>query len=243
MQYSRLTDATAGRAPSSEVAPFTNRSLAPWMAGRLGLDAPLALLAINFSSLVLGTFALARLAMDLSRRRGATFVAVVIWAVSFPVFKYTGGGFVDAAAVGLLPAVMLALWRRWLVVGLLLFGAAMWMKETSLAVLPVALAVEWMRPGVARSGRLVRGGAWVAVALVAYITAGVPGGGHLIVFAPWVPRSFVTVERMLLFNIGRPGRIIAYGLTVLPAMFGVALWWRGAGDPCRSFRSRTPYLW
>lgn len=229
VQYTRLTDSTAGRAPSSEVAPFTSRALAPWLGGKLPLDASTALTVVNLSSLIAGTFALALLAKDLTRRREAILVAVLIWAVSFPVLKYTGAAFVDPAAVGLVPCVLLAIWRRKTIVALLLFAAAIWMKETSLVLLPVAFAFEWTRPGAGRGIRVLRTAMWLLVAAIAYVTAHVPGGDHLIVFAPWVPESRVTIERMVLFNITTPARFIAYGLTVLPAVFAVTMWWRRRG--------------
>ena len=153
VQYTRLVDATAGRAPSSEVAPFTARALAPWLAGRLPLEAHVALTLVNLACLAMGTFALARLAMDLTRRRGAVALAVAVWAVSFPVVKYTGDAFVDPAAVGLVPVVLLAIRRRWLVPALAVFAAAVWMKETALVLLAVGLATALGDSGRSRARR------------------------------------------------------------------------------------------
>lgn len=227
VQYTRLVDATAGRAPSSEVAPFTARALAPWLAGRLPLDAHVALTLVNLACLALGTFALARLAMDLTQRRGAVALAVAVWAIAFPVVKYTGDGFVDPAAVGLVPVVLLAIRRRWLALALAVFAAAVWMKETALVLLAVGIAAAWAEPGHRRARRLSVTALWVATAAVAYLFADLPGGQHTIVFAPWVPGSLATVGTMATFNVLTPPRLVAFGLTVLPAVFGVAMWWRG----------------
>lgn len=226
VQYTRLVDAASGHAPSSEIAPFTSRALAPWLASRLPLGAATALTVVNVLSLALGTFALALLAMDLTRGRGATLAAVAVWAVSFPVLRYTGVAFVDPATVGLIPVVLLFMWRRWVVPALVVFAASIWMKETALAALPVALTFEWMRPGVARAWRGAMCGLWIVVAVGAYVSAGVLGGDHLIVFASWVPESLEVVKRMALLNALTLPRLIAYGVTVLPAVFAVAMWWR-----------------
>ncbi len=244
IQYLRLVDATAGNAPSSEVAPFTARALAPWLAGHLPLDAYLALTLVNISCLVLGTFALARLVMDLTRRRDAVALAVAVWAVSFPVFKYTGNGFVDPAAIGLIPVVLLFIWRRWLIAALGVFFAAMWMKETSLVLAAVGIAFVWKDPQANRRRRWFSTVAWLCVAGFAYATADLPGGPHQIVFAPWVPHSLTTVRDTLSFNLLLLPRLIAFGATVAPAFFGVAMWWRGrrSGSPVLAAPDAVPLV-
>jgi hypothetical protein len=227
VQYVRLVDSTAGRAQSSEIAPFTARALAPWLAGKLPVEPHLALTLVNLGCLALGTFALARLASDLARRRSAVLLAVLVWSVSFPLAKYAGDAFVDPAAVGLLPVVMLAAWRRKWVPALLMFAAAVWMKETAVVLLPVALALIWLKHTYGRAQRWLLSLGWLLVAAVAYLTAEVPGGPHSIVFAPWVPDSFTTVGRLIRYNLLTLPRLLAFAATGLPAAVGVALWWRG----------------
>ena len=233
IQYLNLVDSTAGEAAATEVAPFTARSLGPWLAGLLPLDAHPALTLVLLASLVLGTFALARLAMDLTRRRDAVLLAVTLWAVSFPVLKYTGDAFTDPAAVGLIPVVLLCIWRRWILAALPIFFAAVWMKETALVLAPVGITFAAMQPGRGRLSKWVTAAAWLLVAAAAYLTASTPGGEHLLVFAPWVPDSLETVRASVSFNLLQPPRLIAFGATIAPALFGVVMWWRSrrAGSP------------
>lgn len=225
-QYLRLVDHSTGDAPSSLIAPFTARALAPWLAGHLPFDAATSLLVINITSLTVGTFALALLATDLTRSRRATLAAVLVWSISLPTLRYTSGSFVDPAAVGLVPAVLLLLYRRLMIPAALVFTAAVWMKETALSILPLILTFEWMRHEITRRRRLVNCALWTVVAAAAYSSAELFGGGHLIVFASWIPASVSVAKRMFLFNVLSISRTAAFVLTVLPAAFGVAMWLR-----------------
>ena len=225
-QYLRMVDATAGRAPASEIAPFTSRALAPWLAGKIPLESHVALTVVNLASLMLGTVALARLAMDLTRDRAAVGLAVALWSFSFPVLKYAGDGFVDAAAVGLLPAVLLLIWRRRLLAALPVFAAAVWMKESALVLGVVGIAFAWMDQAATRQRRWLNTAAWLLTAGIAFATAGVPGGPQLVVFAPWLPEAMNTVRDTLSYNLLQIPRLVAFTLTAAPAVFGVIIWWR-----------------
>lgn len=228
VQYLQLTDHFSGRAVAPQIAPFSSRALAPWLAGHLGGDAAVALWAVNAACLVLGTFALARLAMDLTGRREWTLVAVLIWSLSWPVFWYTSKSLVDPAAVGLMVVALCCLYRRWLLPGLVVFVLAVWAKETALVLVPIAIARELLVPRA--STLVVRGlrvGAWVVAAAVAYLTAGLLAGGHELTFAPWIPASIPSAWRIISMNLGSVGGLAQFVFTATPAALGLVLWWHG----------------
>jgi hypothetical protein len=251
VQYLQFADHVSGRGPAPVVEPFTSRWLAPWLAGQLGGDAATMLWLVNACCLVLGTFALARLAMDLTRSARWTAVAVAIWAISFPVFWYTSKALVDAAAVGLAACVVLALYRRWLVAGLVLLALAVSVKETAVVLVLVGVARELLvSDGPAsvdgvppRAHRWWRAATWPLTALVAYVLAAVVVAPEL-TFAPWLPSSLGSASRLLAMNVGSPGGLLQFGFTTAPAWIGVALWWwaRRRGDAFLSDRDSVPLV-
>jgi hypothetical protein len=228
VQYLQLADHFSGRAPAPTVAPFTSRSLGPWLAGQLGGDAHTALWAVNAVGLVLGTFALARLALLLTRSERWTVVAVLLWAVSWPVFWYTSKALVDPLAVGLMVCALLALYLRRLLPGLALLALAVWAKETALVLVPVAVTRELLHPAgpvVRGTRRQLRAASWVAAGAVAYLTAGLLGPQPELTFASWIPSSVSNSLRLAAMNFSASG-FVQVSLTILPALLGSALWWR-----------------
>lgn len=238
VQYLQLTDHFSGRGIAPTVAPFTTRSLTPWLAGQLGGDAAVGIWFVNMVCLALGTFALARLAMDVTRRANWTLVAVTVWAVSFPVLWYTSKAMVDASAVGLMVVALLALYRRWLLPGLIALVLAIWAKETAAILVPVAIARELLSAprtdGRPDRSSWLRAGAWVAAAGVAYLSAGLLADGHDVTFAPWLPSSFGNAARFVGMNLG-PTALPQFLFTAAPALLALLLWWRAR-------RSSKPFL-
>jgi len=227
--YLQQTDHFGGHGAATALQPFTSRSLAPWLAGQLGFDAPVALWVVNVSCLVLGTSALARLAMDLTGSRRWTLVATAIWTLSWPVLWYTARAFVDPTAVGLMVCALLALYRRRLLPGLVVFMAAIWAKETAVLLLPVAISREVLANRDTLR-RVLRPLAWVAAAAAAYLTAGWLVGTHDSTFAPWIPPDLDNALRLLAMNVSTAGRLLQFVFTIAPAVLGLVLWYRSRQD-------------
>ncbi len=223
VQFLQLTDAFSGDGPTElVVSPFSSRALGPWLAAALPVDAGTGLLIVNLASLVLGTFALAALAHDLTRRRDAVMWSVAVWSLAFPAFWYTGKPLIDAAVVGLVPLVLLASHRRRVVLGAVALAVAIWTKEAAVVLVLPLVASELMDRSLGRR-RLWRSAAWIVVAVAAFATTGFLAGASNVTFAPWIPPSFDTVRQTMVNNLSGRG-IVQYVLTAAPAVLAL-LWW------------------
>lgn len=235
VQFLQMADSASPAQHLAGVAPFSSRWLAPWLAAHTGLGPLTGLWAINMLLLVAGGVCLARLAHHLTRGDDRwTLVAVLVWSCAWPVLWYGGKPLVDAAAVALMTMAMLALYRRRLLVGLLLLVAAVWAKEVALVLVPVAMTRELLaHDGPSqRWHRWGRAAAWPVAGAVGYLSAGWLGPAHDLTFATWIPASFSNASRFIAMNLGPKG-LLQFGLAAVPGLLGVLLWWsaRRRGTP------------
>ncbi len=220
--YLKLVESFRGTAPAVDVAPFTDRALGPWLAHLLPFDAATSLYLVNLTLLCIGCLALARFVRDLTADRGRVALAVALWAISVPVVLYAAIT-VEAAAVGLLPVMLLALYRRRSVLAMLLLVPAVWCKETAIIFLVAAIARELL---VLRSFRRLRAFAWIAVGALAYMTRETLVPISTTTFAPWAPGDLDVVYSWVTINLSNPKRPLTFLLTALPALWGLWLWLR-----------------
>jgi hypothetical protein len=141
-EYCKMVSYFRGHLPRQALTtPFAYRPAAPFLASLLPAKDPMtALNIINLASLAL-TMLLLHGAM---RACGYGFWSAsagdLVFVASFPVFYYGAIGLVDPVLIAVLAGAIYGLYcQRWvLVVGCVLAGALV--KETSVIVLPVAIA-------------------------------------------------------------------------------------------------------
>ncbi len=148
-------------------------------------------------------------------------------AVSFPVFWYTGKGFVDAAAVGLVPLVLLAAQHRRRVLGALILGVAVATKETALVALIPLVVGEAIDRSRSRPARAAAAAPWLAGAAIGFVLPRMVVDGAAVTFAPWLPPALETYQQMLVMNFAGPMRLLQVLLTTGPGVLALALWLPG----------------
>ncbi|MCB9386540.1 MAG: hypothetical protein H6517_01775 [Microthrixaceae bacterium] len=223
-QYLRLVEHFTNEAPDLVVRPFSQRALAPWVAGWVPADAAVSLFVVNVLALVGATFLLASLVRYLTHNRTSVVAAVAVWVISFPVFWYTGKALVDAAAVGMSVGVLWSLYRSQRLLGAVALLAAVWTKEATVLLVVPAVVFELLAGERHSRARLVRSGVWVAVAVCAYLSRGLLVDGLDVTFATWIPPSVESARGFLLNNLGGFGGLGQFVLTVVPVVVALGLW-------------------
>ncbi len=222
-EYLHLTEYFGGTADAPDLAPFTSRIAAPWLAGQLPWEAPVSLNVVMLGCLIVGLISMIAAQDRLGCGVGPIALSSLAYSVSFPVFYWGSFNYVDGAVVGLLGVFVLTLVRRdvWLAVSTL--GVGLLFKESALVALPALVVWIWL------AGYSVRQ-RWVLLAGTAGATlAGLVGARMLgppasRFYNPWFP-SPSDVMGYLGWNLSRVGPLGQVVLTgVLPLALALYAW-------------------
>lgn len=222
-EYLHLTEYFGGSADAPDLAPFTSRIAAPWLAGQLPWEAPVSLNVVVLGILLAGLISMIAAQERLGCGIGPIALSSFAYAASFPVFYWGSFNYVDGAVVGLLGVFVLALVRRnvWLAVATL--GVGLLFKESALVALPALLVWIWLGGYSARQR-------WLVVASTAGATlAGLVGARMLgpsasRFYNPWFP-SPSDIMGYLGWNLSRIGPLAQAVLTgVLPLALALYAW-------------------
>jgi hypothetical protein len=206
--------------------PFTYRPLAPFVAARLPMAPMTALNVLNIAALLLSLTLLDMTIVALRLGLRQRIIAAALFTFSFPLFYYGAVGYIDPVAVACVCAGGFLIVRR-RYVGLacvLVIGALA--KETTLLLLPAAVAQVLLDSGrPQRKAMLAIGLTACALTPVLLVRHWAPGeSGYL-----WTP-SLTT----LAMNASRPRAWASILLTFgLPGMLSV-------GKLPAALRQRTP---
>jgi len=138
MQYVAMTDAFKGETPQLvPTAPFTYRTLVPYLASLLPLPSITAIDVINILVLWLGTILLGQILLRHGLNQRDTLLILATFVVSFPVFYYGAIGYVDTAFIGLLAIGCYLIERKFDLLLIALLFVGVFVKEIIILILPV----------------------------------------------------------------------------------------------------------
>ena len=193
--YIRYVDAIRGDVEDLPPAPFRYRPLTPVLAAPLPFSSLTAINIVNVAALGMGTMGvwwiLSVLGVDERRR----VLGALMFIVSFPTFYYGSIGYVDPLSIAFIVfgtgAVLTD--HRMLVLALVVVGSLA--RETTLLLVPLAIAVLAVR-GVGHRRVLAWSAAWIGafVAATLLIRWGVQHDGTY-VWRPSLDRAIENVSR------------------------------------------------
>ncbi|MCJ7750135.1 MAG: hypothetical protein MUQ65_03420 [Armatimonadetes bacterium] len=204
-------------------APFAYRPLAPFLASRLPLKPMTALNLVNIAALLVALACIDGTIAALGLGASSRLAGAALFTFSFPVFYYGAIGYVDPVAIACISAGVLFIVRQqwWALALVLVIGALT--KETTIVLLPAAVARLALGPGTIRRKAAVSVAMLACFAAATVLARGLaPGTGtHL-----WTP-SLAALAR----NASRPRAWIAFSLSFgLPGVLSSrklpALLWR-----------------
>lgn len=119
--------------------PFSYRPLVPYLASFLPFDPLTSINLVNLSFLSLGLIYLFNLLLSFKFQDKSIFIGLITFIVSFPLFYYTTSGYIDASLIGILLVTNYYLFQNKYYKFILSFLFGIFIKETIIIILPVAL--------------------------------------------------------------------------------------------------------
>lgn len=205
-EYLRATEYFAGHGPAPSLAPFTARLGAPWLAGHLPWDSPVALNVVVMGILTLGLAALAVALIRLRVSRLGLSAGLVLYGVAFPVFYWGSFNYVDGTVVGLMSIALLMLVLDRPLLAIVVVFVSMLFKEFGLVGVPAIIAWLLTKPDSEfdNTKKVVWSLATVVAAAGGFVVARLIGPRATETYNPWLvgPAEMVNY---LGANIGRVG--------------------------------------
>lgn len=128
--------------------PFSYRPMVPFLASYLPFDALTSINIINLIFLVIGLVYLKRFLIYLEFEEKWVLLGQILFIVSFPHFYYSTSGYIDASVLGILSITMYYLFLNKYFHFLLSFLIGIFIKETVMIILPVAVVYFLLRDSV-----------------------------------------------------------------------------------------------
>lgn len=191
--------------------PFAYRPLVPLFASILPFKPLTAINLINVLSLILSLLVLQKLLAAFNYQKKLVFVGEILFVVSFPVFYYATSGYIDAVLIFFILLSFYLLLKKKTVHFILIFILGVAVKETMAIMIPVLVAVLFIRKDI-RLGRkvffllFILAILFIETFLLRYYT---PGKDVYV----WTPRIEVLINNLtrfktyvsILFTFGLPG--------------------------------------